>query len=151
MSTKIRVDESPENRTAFASFMKGEKIYSLDLPFDKPDGTTFIKEIIYEQATAKMIADIYADADKNDGVDEMFERTAQLFGLCIKNIRFNNKEVGRSDYEHDEMSVRDLTPYQKNLLEAAIAPGFGKSAEQLQQDLKDNSRALSKKLRGSTT
>lgn len=148
MSDKINIDESSDGMTQWATFMKGEKLYELDLPFEMPNGDIFIKTVVYEPATAKMIADIYADIDKNDGVDEQFERMAEMFSLCIRNFTFNNKKPGTSNYSNGEMSVQDLTLYQRNLLEAAIAPGIGKSAAELQQDVKDNSRSLGKKLRG---
>ncbi len=144
---KIYVDENPENLKDWAMFMKGEKLFVIDLPFNRPDGSTFMKKIIYEEATARQVSDIYADVGKNDGVDEMFERSAQLFSLCIKNMIFNNKAKGTSRYEMNEISVQDLTPYQKNFLEGAIAEGFGKSAGELQQDIKDNRRTLEQELR----
>lgn len=143
MTKEIRV-ETGESMATFGQFMRSEQIYEIEVKIEGPDGTVFKIPVVYTPATAYQIAKIYEDAKKEMETDETFDYMADLFNLCIKNWRFSNVPAGKANYEEGELSVRDLTPDAKNMLERAVAPGVGKTPEQLERDIKANRRKVGK-------
>jgi len=143
VTKEIKVEDS-ESMSAFGKFMRTEQIYEIEVKFEGPDGTTFTIPVVYTPATAFQIAKVYEDAKKDMETEETFDYMADLFNITIRNWRFVNVPAGKANYEEGELSVRDLTAEARNMLERAVAPGVGKTAEQLEQDIKANRRKVGK-------
>lgn len=143
LSKEIRVEDT-ESMAAFGQFMRSEKIYEIEVKMEGPDGTIFKIPIVYVPATAYQIAKVYEDAKKDMTTEESFDYMAELFNMCVRNWSFSNSPAGKANYEEGELSVRDLTQDARSLLEKAVAPGVGKTAEQLEQDIKANRRKVGK-------
>lgn len=147
MSKKVRIDRS-NSRKEFASFMKGSKKYEIIIEFENPQTDEIFEiPIVYTPATAFDLAAIYADFDADSDTEEQFEYSCDVFNFCIDRacgIKFVNCEKGQANYEAGEISIRDLTVEQKQLLETAFSPGVGKSGPQLEQKLKNSRRQVGK-------
>lgn len=141
---KIRV-ERQEDRMEFAKFMRGNRVMEFTMKMENPiTGDVFELPIVYEPATAFDVAEIYADLDKNASTEEQFERTMEIFNICVKNVKFVNTPRGMANYEAGEISMQDLTLEQKQMIEKEVIPGVGKSPEQLEQELKASRRQVGK-------
>lgn len=147
MSKRLRVEKA-DARQEFARFMKGAKKYEIIIEFENPQtDEIFEVPIIYTPATAFDLAAIYADFDADADVEEQFDYSCDVFNFCIDRacgIKFVNCEKGQANYEAGEISIRDLTVENKQLLETAFSPGVGKSGPQLEQKLKGARRQVGK-------
>lgn len=142
---KIKVIETQDDRMEFAKFMRGEKVYENILTFtDLKTGKEFKMPIVYHPATAYMLAEIYADIDENMGVDDQFERMAQMFQATVRNVHFVNVPEGMANYEAGELSVQDLTADQRAYLEAMVAPGVGKDRIAINKEVAASRRLVGK-------
>jgi hypothetical protein len=145
VTSKIRRIETANDRSEFAAFMKGEKIYETVITMTDPmTKDTFEVPVVYSPATAFDIATIYADIDKDASTEEQFDYTTQLFQFAIRSPRFVNVPKGTANYEAGEISMQDLMTDQKLMLERAVAPGVGKSGADLEQELKASRRQVGK-------
>ena len=149
MGKKIKVDAA--KRKEFAEFMKGSKLYETDIIFEDPKtGKEYAIPIEYEQATAFDLANIYNGLDPNATPEEQFEYSVDLFNYCVKyrGATFVNCDKGMANYGAGEISIRDLTLGEKQKLEMLFTPGMGKSGEQLERQLKADSRKNVSRVRG---
>ncbi len=121
-----------------------EKLYTIPLALELPDGGKLEIDIVYRPLMAFEIAKIYDGVDKELPPEEQFRYLAVQFSQSIQNWRFANVPRGTADYENGELSVRDLTWEQRQLLEKATAPGLGKSSEAVDAEVKRTRRLVGK-------
>ncbi len=121
-----------------------EKLYVIPMALELPDGGKLEIDIIYKPLMAFEIAKIYDGVEKDLPPEEQFRYLAVQYSQAVQNWRFANVPRGAADYENGELSVRDLTWEQREVLSQATAPGLGKSAEAVGAEVKRTRRLVGK-------
>lgn len=141
---EIKVMDVDENLAEFSAFMKGEKIFEIQVPIEAPDGRTFKIPLVYEPNTAFTVAKVYEGSGDNLTPEEQFEYMATLFNKASRNWTWTNKPAGSSNYMEHEISVQDLNVDTRKLLEAALNPGIGEDTASINKKLVSNRRQVGK-------